>query len=150
MRLRTQGWDEDEARAFLADTSVPARLAVLAADGTPRLVSLWFEWDGEALWCASQRDSVVVRLLTSRPDCAFEISTNDPPYRGVRGRARATLDDGAGAARLERLLTRYLTDRNARLREWLLSRSEDDVAIRLEPGDCFAWDFSGRMVAEQD
>lgn len=150
MRLRTQGWDENAARAFLGDSRVPVRLAVLAADGSPRLVSLWFEWDGEALWCASQRDSVVVRLLTSRPECAFEISTNAPPYRGVRGTALASLDDGAGGTRLERLLSRYLTDRNAPLREWLLSRSDDDVAIRLEPGDCFAWDFSGRMVAEQD
>ena len=150
MKLRTQGWDEQDVDAFLQATLVPVRLAVLAADGTPRLASLWYEWDGEVLWCASQRDSAVVRMLSARATCAFEISTETPPYRGVRGTARATLDDAGGAARLKRLLDRYLTDRNASLRDWLLSRSDGDVAIRLEPIEGFAWDFSGRMVPERD
>ena len=70
---------------------------------------------------------------------------NEPPYRGVRGQGRAHLLPEAGAARLEVLLDRYLGDRESNLARWLLSRAEDEVAIRIEPSWLTAWDFSARM-----
>jgi hypothetical protein len=37
--------EDDVARQLLAST-VPARLAYVWKDGTPRVVPMWFHWDG--------------------------------------------------------------------------------------------------------
>jgi hypothetical protein len=39
--------DSDVARRLLSST-IPARLAYIATDGTPRVVATWFHWTGES------------------------------------------------------------------------------------------------------
>jgi hypothetical protein len=47
-----------------------------------------------------------------------------PPYRGVRGRGIATLNDDRGEEILRRLIERYLGDSSSRLASFLLARVE--------------------------
>ena len=42
---------ESEAAKRLLASTVPARLAYVAADGTPRVLPTWFHWTGEELVC---------------------------------------------------------------------------------------------------
>ena len=103
-----QRLEQRQIDAFLGASRIPLRLACNAGQGFPLLNSLSFEQREGGLWCAAHASSAVVPFLQRDPRCAFEIALNDPPYCGVRGRARALLSrDGAGEL-LQRLIERYV------------------------------------------
>jgi hypothetical protein len=139
-------WSNDEAERFLDDSSVPARLACNGTTGFPVLSSLWFLREEGQLWCATQRTSSAATLLAKDPNCAFEVSPETLPYRGLRGQGVATLHEERGEEILRRLVERYLGDSMQRLAETLLARSATEVAIAIKPLKMVTWDFSDRMA----
>ena len=138
---------DPEVNAYLDEIRIPIRIACATASGWPSLVSLWFLRDGDRLLCATPADARVVGWLAAEPRCGFEVSGNDMPYRGVRGRARARIDREGGAEVLRRLALRYLGSDATPFARWLLSRPEPEVAIALEIEQLTHWDFSKRMQA---
>jgi len=141
---RSSAWDRARIATFLDEQRLPLRLGIQTPGG-PLVVPLWFHFDGADFWCASQRDTFLVRSLEERPACAIDVSTNDIPYRGLRGRGQVTCDPDQGAAVLDRLIERYLNHRQERLTHWLRRRSGTEVALRISPNWLTAWDFSDRM-----
>jgi len=144
-------WSPGSIDAFLRDAAIPIRLACNGESGHPVLASLWFA-PGEpfasgrgTLWCATQRDARVARLLARDARCAFEIAGDRPPYRGVRGQAAARLVEARGEPVLRTLIERYLDDPDCGLARWLLDRADTEVAIALEPRTLFSWDYEDRM-----
>jgi nitroimidazol reductase NimA-like FMN-containing flavoprotein (pyridoxamine 5'-phosphate oxidase superfamily) len=117
---------------------------------SPVVVSLWFLYADETLWCATQRSAKTVSLLRENPKCGFEIAGERQPYRGVRGQGIARIDSERGPAVLERLIARYLEDGNASLARWLRSRSDSEVAVAIRPSNFHSWDYSHRMRAESE
>lgn len=130
---------------FLRAARVPLRLGILDEDGGPRVLSLWYLWRDGALWCATSPKAWVVERLRADPRCGFEVAGDSPPYRGVRGRGRATLDPVCGEAILGALIDRYLGTRESRFARWLLARSVGEIAIRIAPEKLSHWDYSRRM-----
>jgi hypothetical protein len=139
-------WTIDEIKLHLRRSIIPLRMAVLDRHCFPIMVSLWFLFDKGAIWCATPEQSHVVRYLTQKPRCGFEVSSDQPPYRGVRGRASVTLDKDLGPAVLERLLARYGVAPGSTLAKTLTARSSHEMAIRVEPIQYSSWDFSMRMA----
>jgi nitroimidazol reductase NimA-like FMN-containing flavoprotein (pyridoxamine 5'-phosphate oxidase superfamily) len=137
-------WDRSQIQAFLDDTVIPIRIAS-AGRTSPLVQSLWFLYDEDALWCASQVDSVLTRRLHADPRCGFEIAGDLPPYRGVRGSGRAELLPERAATVLPRLISRYLGDEPSPLATWLLSRVDSEVAIRISDLRVTSYDFTSRM-----
>lgn len=123
------------------------RLACNSLDGTPTICSLWFFYSDGYLWAASHKNAHIIKLLQQNPQVGFEIATNDYPYKGVRGKATATLTKIDAADVLKRLIKRYLDNSNKALADWLISRSDDEYCIKLAPQQINAWDFSSRMQA---
>ncbi|WP_413452966.1 pyridoxamine 5'-phosphate oxidase family protein [Georgenia sp. 1P01AC] len=87
----------------LLHSTIPARLAYTARDGTPRVVPTWFHWTGEELVMATFLSAPHVagparRLpaLRARPDVAVTIDTEafPPEVLLVRGRVRIEGLDG--------------------------------------------------------
>ena len=100
-------WDRRQVSSYLSESLIPLRLAANMADGFPVVVSLWFLWDGTDLWCAMHESARLVAHLRRDERVAFEVAGDQPPYRGVRGQARAAISaarDGHGL--LTELLTR--------------------------------------------
>lgn len=131
---------------YLAESRIPVRLACVNEDGWPVVLSLWYLYEDGALYCATQEAAKVVGYLRAEPRCGFEVAADEPPYCGVRGRALATVEPARGPEILERLLRRYLGGIDNALAEKLLSKSETEVAIRLEPQSRYVWNFGERMV----
>ena len=97
------------------------------------------------LYCATQKSAKIVHYLQNDARCAFEIAEDQPPYCGIRGQARARIDESLGAEILEKLLVRYLGDTNIPLAKNLRAKRESEVAIVLDPIRIFTWNFSERM-----
>jgi nitroimidazol reductase NimA-like FMN-containing flavoprotein (pyridoxamine 5'-phosphate oxidase superfamily) len=137
--------DREQVAAFLDESVIPLRLAVVARSGWPVVVSLWFARDGDAILCATQQSSPLVTALAAEPRCAFEVAGCEPPYRGVRGRARVTVQPDLDLVILRRLVERYLGDAEGRFASWLLGRTTPEVMLRLEPVEVSSWDYRSRM-----
>jgi hypothetical protein len=94
---------ESEAAKRLLASTIPARFAYVARDGTPRIVPTWFHWTGEELVMPTFVSAPHVRhaaarlgALRARPDVAVIIDTEDTPpvALSVRGQATVTEVDG--------------------------------------------------------
>jgi hypothetical protein len=142
---RSGPWTSDEVDAFLAAAVVPIRLSCNGSSGFPVMASFWFVPLGGRLWCATQRSARVARLLSQDGRCAFEVSEERPPYRGVRGQAVATLDDSRGVSVLGSAMRRYGVDPESAFAAWLLGRAEAETAIAIEPRSIVSWDYRARM-----
>jgi len=109
------------------------------------MLSLWYRYRDGLLECATGADAKVVRYLRENPAVAWEISTNDPPYRGVRGTGTASLAPDEDKAVLESLLERYLGGTESPLAKRLLSPEREELAIAIDVERAYTWDFSSRM-----
>jgi nitroimidazol reductase NimA-like FMN-containing flavoprotein (pyridoxamine 5'-phosphate oxidase superfamily) len=144
--MRRKGpWSTERIERFLRDVRVPVRIACNGSSGHPVLASLWFIPIDGKLWCATQRGADVVSLLRRDPRCAFEVSVESPPYRGVRGPGLATLHDDRGEEILRALIERYLGSSRSQLASFLLARVEHETAIAIEPNALVSWDYQERM-----
>ena len=134
-----------DVESYLAQATIPARIASATQSGWPVVVSLWYLYQGGRLYCATQQSAKIVKYLTHEPRCAFEIASDQMPYCGVRGQGIAEIDSGQGKDILERLLLRYLDDTHNPLAQDLLARSDTEIAIVIEPVNLFSWNFNDRM-----
>ncbi len=140
--VRSGPWDDARIADYLHATAIPIRLAS-AGRRFPLVQSLWFHFDSDALWCCTQADSVLATRLRREPACGFEVSADAPPYRGVRGTGTASLLPGRAADILPVLIERYVGP--SPLADWLMSRLDTEVAVRIDGLVVTSWDYSGRM-----
>ena len=142
----TGPWTRQHAMDFLTKTVIPLRLATIAPSGWPVIVSLWFLVEDNMIWCATHQSAKIIRILELNSQCAFEVAPDHPPYLGLRSQANVKLFPGRGADILKRLIDRYQGSRDSELARWLLSRSEEEVAIAITPVRIQSWDYSSRML----
>jgi len=97
--------ETDLAERLLTST-IPARYAYTALDGTPRIVASWFVWTGEELVLPTfisaphvSHTTYRVRALRANPDVAISIDTESfPPHvLSIRGEAEISEVDGIAA-----------------------------------------------------
>lgn len=138
-------WQRRQIDQYLGQARFPIRLACIAEDGFPRVVSVWYHYADGAFYCATHRDSQLASMIRRNPRVGFEVSTNEPPYYGVRGQGVAELSAEGGADTLRQLIDRYLGDSNRSLSRWLLSRGDEELLLRVEALRFYSWDYRKRM-----
>ncbi len=81
----------------LLRSAVPARLAYVWTDGTPRVVPIWFHWDGQDVLFASPERAPKVRALSANPAAAVTIDSNEWPHKvlTIRGSTSIQIMDAA-------------------------------------------------------
>lgn len=109
------------------------------------MLSLWFRHQDGYLECATSASADVVSYLRADGSVSFEVSTNEPPYRGVRGAGTATVGPDDDKQLLRTLLERYLGGTDSDLAAFLLSDERDEVRLRIDASRWHTWDFSDRM-----
>jgi hypothetical protein len=87
---------QDPVAQELLASRIPARLAYTWNDGTPRVVSIWFHWDGTDLVMATLPGAPKLQALHTGDRVAITIDTNDPPHHvlAIRGTAEVTQTQG--------------------------------------------------------
>jgi hypothetical protein len=143
-RITSGPWDVAAILDFLTSTRIPMRLASNGSSG-PLVQSLWFLVDEGNLWCATQETSLLAQRIARDARVGFEIAGDQPPYRGVRGTGTAEILRQDAGRVLPALIERYQGAERTHLSEWLLSRLDREVAVRIAPLTFTSWDYSGRM-----
>ena len=143
-------WTATMIETYLDSSKIPLRIAVSRTLGPPIVLSVWFVRSGDELIGATRPTSTLIKCLERSPECGFEVASDTPPYRGVRGSAGVLLDREKGSEVLDHLLIRYLGSTETPLSEKLRMASKDEVAFRLQPSLLVSWDYSNRMATSLD
>jgi hypothetical protein len=71
-------------------SKIPARLAYIWTDGTPRVVPIWFHWTGSELVMGTPPKAPKLKALAKNPKVSLTIDSNDFPNKVllIRGSAR--------------------------------------------------------------
>jgi hypothetical protein len=79
----------------LLESNIPARLAYVWTDGTPRVIPIWFHWNGREIVMASPPKAPKLKALAKNQRVSLTIDDNVFPHKVllIRGSARLeTLD----------------------------------------------------------
>jgi len=87
---------QNSASKELLESKIPARLAYVWTDGTPRVIPIWFHWNGTELVLASPTKAPKLKALAKNPKVALTIDDNVFPHKVllIRGSARLQTVDG--------------------------------------------------------
>jgi Pyridoxamine 5'-phosphate oxidase len=86
----------DPVAQQLLQAPIPARLAYMWSDSTPRVVPIWFHWDGQEIVMGTPPRAPKLKALKAGDRVAVTIDSNEWPYKAllVRGVASVSQIDG--------------------------------------------------------
>ena len=87
--------NEPIAQELLGSTT-PARFAYVGLDGAPRVVPIWFYWDGSEVVLGTPLKAPKVRALAANSKVALTIDGNTWPYKVLQIRGSAHVQIVAG------------------------------------------------------
>ncbi|MBV8713582.1 MAG: pyridoxamine 5'-phosphate oxidase family protein [Chloroflexi bacterium] len=94
----TELLNDPVAQTLLASNNL-ARLAYSWTDGSPRVVPIWFHWNGQEVVFAGPTDHPKMTALRKDPRVAITIDDSSTwPYKALLLRGRAELDEVPGVA----------------------------------------------------
>ena len=129
----------------VSDIKIPIRIAFVKPDGTPSIISLWYEQVGDKIYCATKRTAKIVSYLQSNSKCGFEIAADKPPYKGTRGTGHVKIIESRGQEILKILMKKYLGSKESTLSKYLNANLDNEVALEILPQNIFSYDYSKRM-----
>jgi hypothetical protein len=139
---------QDPVAQSLLNSRQPARLAYVWTDGSPRVVPIWFHWDGQAVVMAGPVDAPKVKAL--QRDARVSITIDDAsswPYRALLLRGRAAVDEVEGVApEYAEAAQRYFGDEQASA--WLQQVAQlapRMMRVRVQPEWASILDFEQRF-----
>ena len=134
------------AKELLA-SSIPARLAYVSSDGSPRVIPIWFHWDGHDLVMGTAPNAAKLKSLKQNPRVAVTIDGNDFPNKVllIRGAARLETIDGV-VPEYALAAERYLgTEQGKAWAEQLRGKKMNMVRIAITPDWVGVLDFQTRL-----
>src|SRR5246127_5682239 len=80
----------------LLKSRIPARLAYVWMDGTPRVIPIWFHWNGREFVMATPPKAPKLKALAKNPKVSFTIDDNTFPHKVllIRGSAHLEVVEG--------------------------------------------------------
>jgi hypothetical protein len=113
---------DTELAKSLLNSTIPARIAYIAKDGTPRVIPTWFQWNGREVVMATfiagpqvSHSPARPTALRANPNVAITIDTETfPPHvLFIRGQASVTDADGI-VPEFKEAARRYLGEEGAK------------------------------------
>ncbi len=74
----------------LLQSKIPARLAYVWTDGTPRVVPIWFHWNGSEFVMGTPPKAPKLKALAKNPKVALTIDDNTFPHKVLMVRGTVT------------------------------------------------------------
>jgi hypothetical protein len=129
----------------LEEQKIPIRIGCISTNGYPCVLSLWFSIIDGRIYCATKKNAKIVEYLEKNPACGFEIASDQPPYKGIRGNGICNIRPKDGKKILSLLIRKYLGQKNPKLEKFLLNNSDKEVALEIIPNKLFHYDYTSRM-----
>jgi len=126
----------------LAELPLLAVLATYRHDGTVLLSPVWHEWREGGFGVITSSSDVKAAHLRRDPRASIVVCEHSPPYRGIEVRCQARFVTAGVGDAVQRIASRYL---GREVGAAYADRADDDLLIRLEPGDLRAWDFADEL-----
>ncbi|MGO8959272.1 MAG: pyridoxamine 5'-phosphate oxidase family protein [Streptosporangiaceae bacterium] len=82
----------DPVAEELLGSATPARLAYTWTDGTPRVVPIWFHWNGDMFILGSPQKAPKLKALAADPRVALTIDDNTFPHKVLLVRGTSTIE----------------------------------------------------------
>lgn len=80
----------------LLHSKIPARLAYVWTDGTPRVIPIWFHWNGREIVMASPEKAPKLKALGKNPKVSLTIDDNIFPHKVLLIRGTSRLEQVQG------------------------------------------------------
>jgi len=80
----------------LLRSKIPARLAYVWTDGTPRVIPIWFHWNGREFVMATPPKAPKLKALKKNPKVSLTVDDNVFPHKVLLIRGTARLDSVNG------------------------------------------------------
>jgi hypothetical protein len=87
---------EHPASKELLASAIPARLAYVWTDGTPRVIPIWFHWNGHDFVMGTPSNAPKLKALAKNPKVALTIDDNQFPHKVLLVRGAARLETVTG------------------------------------------------------
>ena len=138
---------QQPASKELLQSKIPARLAYVWTDGTPRVVPIWFHWNGQVFVLGTPPKAPKVRALAKNPKVALTVDDNTFPHKVLLVRGTAKLESVKGIVPEYALAAeRYFGQQQGK--SWvaqLASMTQDMVRITITPEWVGLLDFQTRF-----
>jgi hypothetical protein len=80
----------------LLQSKIPARLAYVWTDGTPRVIPIWFHWNGREIVMATPPKAPKLKALATNPKVSLTIDDNTFPHKVLLIRGTTRLEPLSG------------------------------------------------------
>jgi hypothetical protein len=141
----------DPVAQELLHSRIPARLAYTWHDGTPRVIPIWFHWNGTEIVVAGPPDAPKVDAISEHPDVAVTIDdATNWPYKAllIRGTATVEVVDGV-APEYASAASRYFGEEQGRNWVQMVGQLFNDTSrIRIRPTWVGILDFETRFPSK--
>jgi nitroimidazol reductase NimA-like FMN-containing flavoprotein (pyridoxamine 5'-phosphate oxidase superfamily) len=141
------GMNEKETVQFLSNSASTILLGTVDAQGEPNIHPTWFYFDDKSskLYLFTGSKSRKVGNIRKNPRVYFDVDDDQPPYKGVRGKADARIlpKGGSSVALTGKIIQKYLPLSDPVAKEYLEEVEEGEaVVIELSPRYFSTWDNS--------
>jgi general stress protein 26 len=128
------------------------QIATIDEEGYPMIQPTWFLYDNKEskIYTATQKIAKKVQNIRRNPDkIYFSIDDENYPYKGVKGRAVATISEDIqkNLPIVEKINIKYLGTLEHPLAKMIIenTKSGAEVVIEINPKFFSAWDFGKAM-----
>jgi hypothetical protein len=135
------------AAQVLLQSTIPARLAYIWTDGTPRVIPIWFHWNEREFVLATPPKAPKLKALGKNPKVALTIDDNNFPHKVLMIRGTARLETVTGIVpEYAKAAERYFGNQQGKAWvEQLRSKIQSMVRITVTPEWAGLLDFQTRF-----
>lgn len=132
----------------LGDFLEQPKCAVLAThfrDGTVLLSPVWHEWSDGGFNIGVAANDIKVQHIELNAQVSISVAEDQPPYRGIEVRGKATIDRRGAHEITRRIAMRYLGPEQGKVYADAITRAEL-AWVRIESSIVRAWDFADEAL----
>jgi len=131
----------------LLSSNIPARLAYVWTDGTPRVLPIWFHWNGHELVMGTSLNAAKLKALAQNPKVAVTIDDYHDQYKVLLIRGTANVQKVEGVSpEYAQAAERYLgAEPGKAWVEKIRIRSSHQARIAITPEWVGVLDFETRF-----
>lgn len=139
---------EGEVDRFL-ESKLLLRIATVDERGDPVIQPVWFLHDKmvQKIYFDTGRESKKLANIRRKPRVYFSVDTEESPYKGVKGKADATVseDPARNTPIVEKICAKYLGSTDHPLAKNLVDMAKNgaSVVLELSPKYYSTWDLGG-------